>query len=122
MGMISGDTIGQIRRAYFEQDRSIKEIAHTLSVSRTTVRKVTATCKDWWIRANVYARLASGRPPVLQCGSLLPALLGPSAMCDMSPLCAAWRTSTAFAAGKVGALISNVYLNDLPVTLSRAQA
>ena len=46
VGMIGGDTIGQIQRAYFEQDRSIKEIVHTLSVSRTTVRKVTATCKD----------------------------------------------------------------------------
>jgi hypothetical protein len=29
-----------------EQGRSIKEIVHTLSVSRTTVRKVTAICKD----------------------------------------------------------------------------
>jgi transposase len=32
--------IGQIRRAYFEQRRSIKEIVRTLRVSRTTVRKV----------------------------------------------------------------------------------
>jgi hypothetical protein len=32
--------IGQIRRAYFEQHRSIKEIVRTLSVSRATVRKV----------------------------------------------------------------------------------
>ena len=34
------DLIGQIRRAYFEQHRSIKEIVRTLSVSRATVRKV----------------------------------------------------------------------------------
>ena len=34
------DLIGQIRRAYFEQQRSIKEIVRTLSVSRATVRKV----------------------------------------------------------------------------------
>ncbi len=34
------DKIGQIRRAYFEQHRSIKEIVRTLLVSRATVRKV----------------------------------------------------------------------------------
>ena len=38
--MIGVDKIGEIRRAYFEQDRSIKEIVRTLSVSRATVRKV----------------------------------------------------------------------------------
>src|SRR5713101_2672173 len=40
MGMVGVDKIGEIRRAYFEQDRSIKEIVRTLSVSRATVRKV----------------------------------------------------------------------------------
>jgi hypothetical protein len=40
MGMIGVDKIGEIRRAYFEQDRSIKEIVRTLSTSRATVRKV----------------------------------------------------------------------------------
>ncbi len=34
------DMIGQIRRAYFEQSRPIKEIVRTLRVSRATVRKV----------------------------------------------------------------------------------
>jgi len=38
--MIGVDLIGQIRRAYFEQQRSIKEIVRTLLVSRATVRKV----------------------------------------------------------------------------------
>ena len=38
--MIGVDQIGQIRRAYFEQGRPIKEIVRTLSVSRATVRKV----------------------------------------------------------------------------------
>src|SRR5271163_4157239 len=38
--MIAVDVIGQIRRAYFEQQRPIKEIVRTLSVSRATVRKV----------------------------------------------------------------------------------
>ena len=38
--MIGVDLIGQIRRAYFEQQRPIKEIVRMLSVSRTTVRKV----------------------------------------------------------------------------------
>ena len=40
MGMVGVDKIGEIRRAYFEQGRSIKEIVRTLSVSRATVRKV----------------------------------------------------------------------------------
>src|SRR3546814_626299 len=39
-GMIGVDIIGQIRRAYFEQRRPIKEIVRTLRVSRATVRKV----------------------------------------------------------------------------------
>ena len=38
--MIGVDKIGEIRRAYFEQHRSIKVIVRTLSVSRATVRKV----------------------------------------------------------------------------------
>src|SRR5690242_20526657 len=38
--MIGVDLIGQIRRAYFEQHRPIKEIVRRLSVSRATVRKV----------------------------------------------------------------------------------
>src|SRR3954470_19875893 len=38
--MIGVDKIGEIRRAYFEQHRPIKEIVRTLSVSRATVRKV----------------------------------------------------------------------------------
>ena len=39
-GMIGVDMIGEIRRAYFEQQRPIKEIVRTLSVSRATVRKI----------------------------------------------------------------------------------
>ncbi len=38
--MIGVDQIGQIRRAFFEQRRAIKEISRDLRVSRTTVRKV----------------------------------------------------------------------------------
>jgi len=38
--MIGVDVNGQIRRAYFEQQRPIKEIVRLLSVSRATVRKV----------------------------------------------------------------------------------
>src|ERR1019366_3861109 len=38
--MIIVDMIGQIRRAYFEQQWPIKKIVRTLSVSRATVRKV----------------------------------------------------------------------------------
>src|ERR1700752_2772974 len=43
VGMIGVDLIGQIRRAYFEQHRAIKEIVRTFSVSRATVRKVIRT-------------------------------------------------------------------------------
>jgi transposase len=38
--MIGVDLIGDIRRAYFEQRRPIKEIVRTCSVSRATVRRV----------------------------------------------------------------------------------
>jgi transposase len=38
--MIGVDAIGEIRRAYFEQRRPIKEIVRTFSVSRARVRKV----------------------------------------------------------------------------------
>ena len=38
--MMRVDKIGEIRRAYFEQQLSIKEIVRTHSVSRATVRKV----------------------------------------------------------------------------------
>ena len=38
--MVGVDLIGDIRRAYFEQQRPIKEIVRTLSVSRATVRRV----------------------------------------------------------------------------------
>ena len=38
--MIGVDKIGEIRRAYFEQHRPIKEIVRSLAVSRATVRKV----------------------------------------------------------------------------------
>ena len=39
------DLIGDIRRAYFEQRRPIKEIVRTLSVSRATVRRVVRSQK-----------------------------------------------------------------------------
>jgi len=43
--MIGVDVIGDIRRAYFEQRRPIKEIVRTLSVSRATVRRVVRSQK-----------------------------------------------------------------------------
>ena len=43
--MKSVDLIGQIRRAFFEQRRAIKEISRELRVSRTTVRKVVRSDK-----------------------------------------------------------------------------
>ncbi len=56
--MIGVDLIGQIRRAYFEQHRSIKEIVRTLSVSRATVRKVIRGHKTEF----KYARLIQPTP------------------------------------------------------------
>ena len=55
--MIGVDMIGQIRRAYFEQHRPIKEIVRTLSVSRATVRKVIRGQAD---RVQVRARGSAG--------------------------------------------------------------
>jgi len=43
--MMGVDTIGEIRRAYFDEHRPIKEIMRTLSVSRATVRKVVRSHK-----------------------------------------------------------------------------
>ena len=43
--MVGVDLIGDIRRAYFEQRRPIKEIVRTLSVSRSTVRRVVRSQK-----------------------------------------------------------------------------
>ena len=60
--MIGVDLIGQIRRAYFEQHRAIKEIVRTLSVSRATVRKVVrghgeAAALDHAVRSAIDAAL-----------------------------------------------------------------
>ena len=43
--MIGVDLIGQIRRAFFEQRRAIKEISRELRVSRATVRKIVRSHK-----------------------------------------------------------------------------
>ena len=52
------DLIGQIRRAFFEQRRAIKEISRELRVSRTTVRKVVRSDKT----AFKYAREVQPAP------------------------------------------------------------
>ena len=59
--MIGVDLIGQIRRAYFEQQRSIKEIVRTLLVSRATVRKVIRSHKTEF----KYTRGVHRRPSML---------------------------------------------------------
>jgi predicted transcriptional regulator len=56
--MIGVDQIGQIRRAYFEQRRPIKEIVRTLGVSRATVRKVVRGQETEF----KYVRMSSRRP------------------------------------------------------------
>jgi transposase len=57
-GVIGVDLIGQIRRAFFEQRRAIKEISRELRVSRTTVRKVVRSDKT----AFKYAREVQPSP------------------------------------------------------------
>ena len=52
------DLIGQIRRAFFEQRRAIKEISRELQVSRATVRKVVRSDKT----AFTYAREVQPAP------------------------------------------------------------
>ena len=56
--MIGVDLIGQIRRAFFEQRRAIKEISRELRVSRATVRKVVRSNKT----AFKYAREVQPSP------------------------------------------------------------
>src|SRR6266478_4862009 len=57
-GVIGVDLIGQIRRAFFEQRRTIKEISRELRVSRATVRKVVRSDKT----AFKYAREVQPAP------------------------------------------------------------
>jgi hypothetical protein len=60
--MIGVEKIGEIRRAYFEQHRSIKEIVRTLSVSRATVRKVVRGHQtEFQVRARGSARTQAWR-------------------------------------------------------------
>jgi transposase len=56
--VIDVDLIGQIRRAFFEQRRAIKEISRELRVSRATVRKVVRSDKT----AFTYAREVQPAP------------------------------------------------------------
>src|SRR5438445_3809852 len=67
MVMIGLDEIDEIRRAYFEQDRSIKEIVRTLLVSRATVRKVIRGHKTEF-------KYARGVQPTPKLGDLVEAL------------------------------------------------
>ena len=41
--MVTVDTIGRVRRAYFVQKRSIKAIARDLKLARNTVRSIVRT-------------------------------------------------------------------------------
>ena len=42
--MVTVDTIGRVRRAYFVQKRSIKAIARDLKLARNTVRSLLHRC------------------------------------------------------------------------------
>jgi transposase len=67
--MTGVDLIGEIRRAYFEQRRPIKEIVRTLSVSRTTVRRVIRSQKTAF-------RYERGVQPAPKLGEWVSALAG----------------------------------------------
>jgi transposase len=69
--MIGVDTIGEIRRAYFEEHRPIKEIVRTLSVSRATVRKVVRSHKT----EHRYERAVQPTPKLGEWVAVLTAIL-----------------------------------------------
>lgn len=69
--MIGVDLIGDIRRAYFEQRRPIKEIVRTLSVSRATVRRVVRSQKTVF----AYERAVQPAPKLGKWVAVLTAIL-----------------------------------------------
>jgi hypothetical protein len=69
--VIGVDLIGQIRRAFFERRRAIKEISRELRVSRATVRKVVRSDKT----AFKYAREVQPAPKLGEWIATLTAIL-----------------------------------------------
>lgn len=57
---IAGETIGEVRRPYFARHSPIKEIVRTLSVSRTTLRRLGAAAGSTLSRSSA-SRPRSGR-------------------------------------------------------------
>lgn len=67
-GMVTVDTIGRVRRAYFVQKRSIKAIARDLKLARNTVRSIIRT------EAETERRYDRRAQPMPQLGAFVPAL------------------------------------------------
>ena len=67
-GMVTVDTIGKVRRLYFREKRSIKEIARALHLARNTVRSIV---RDEAETERRYERRSQPRP---QLGAHLAAL------------------------------------------------
>ena len=74
-GMLIVETIGRIRREYFRNGKTIKEIARDLHVSRNTVRKVVRSGAT----AFTYDREIQPRPRLEQWTGELEALLAGNA-------------------------------------------